>query len=307
MTRTKLNMVLCVVTATVATAVMVGPRASHADDGSRAGTFAHFAGVPPVGLEASTPTTGRLEIALSVSGPVGTTIWNVYADGRIVWQKWTPPGDATVLPQGARRRDTSYVQQRLTFSGVRLLRSKILATGLFEHDRRLAVAKGYAWHQVRRGDRMVSVTGVPSPDPSWPEHFTEATPAQTRALAQIAALVADPARWLPPNVWADRQIRAFVPSHYLIAVDRSYPDTSKLPPPAAKVLSRYKQLRRHACQVVTTGQARALLQAFMEAGISPSDNHAWNIAYDFHGVDLPHPSYLHLHPVPPDNVWNGRC
>ena len=73
-----------------------------------------------------------------------------------------------------------------------------------------------------------------SPDPTWKLHFTKATPAQTRALASIAALVADPARWLPTSVWADRQIRAFVPARYLVAFDRGYPDLSKLPPPAAQ-------------------------------------------------------------------------
>ena len=58
----------------------------------------------------------------------------MYADGRVIWQKWTSSGDATVVPDGARRLDTGYVQQRLTLEGVQLLRSKILATGLFEHD-----------------------------------------------------------------------------------------------------------------------------------------------------------------------------
>ena len=115
---------------------------------------------------------------------------------------------------------------------------------------------------------------MPSPDPSWKQHFTKPTPAQTRALASIEALVADPARWLPTSAWADRQIRAFVPARYLVAFDRGYPDLSKLPPPAAKALAQYKPLKRHACQILTTGQARALLQAFVKAGISPSENMA---------------------------------
>jgi len=103
-------------------------------------------------------------------------------------------------------------------------------------------------------------------------------------------------------------MRAFVPSHYVIAVDRGYPDISKLPPPAGEVLSQYKQLRRHACQILTTGQARALLHAFVDAGISPSDSHAWNIAFDFRGLKFPHPSYLHLSPsLPDDKKGNGRC
>jgi hypothetical protein len=231
---------------------------------------------------------------------------NVYADGRLIWQKWTPSGDARVVPKGAKRLDTGYVQQRLTLRGVQLLQSKILATGLFEHDLRLVVGRHHGWvfHRVRADDRMVTVEGVPSADPSWKEHFTPATPAQMRALAWIAALVANPARWLPRTAWADRQIRAFVPARYLIAFDRWYPDISKLPAPAGKALSRYTLLRRHGCQIVRTGQARALLQALVQARITPSDNHAWNIGFALGRLPgQPHPSYLHLSPALPDD----RC
>ena len=262
----------------------------------------HFAGFPPVGVKASTPTTGRLLIGL---GPTPTTTWNVYADGRIIWQKWTRSGDATVVPKGARRLDTGYVQQRLTLRGVQLLQSKILATGLFEDNLRLDLGGHDTWvsHQVLRGDRMVTVVGDSSPDPSWNEQFTKATPAQTRALAWIAALVAHPARWLAARAWADRQIRPFVPARYLIAVDRSYPDLSKLPFPAREALAQYKDLRSHGCQILTTGQARALLQAFAKAGISPSSNHASSI--EFYLAGLGHrPSDLHLHPALPEDL---RC
>jgi hypothetical protein len=277
--------------------------------GGRGGGGAGTAALAPlVGVKASTPTTGRLVLSLGSSGsyrgPSSSSSTNVYADGRIIWQKWTPAGDATVVPRGARRLDTGYVQQRLTLQGVKLLQSKILATGLFEHNLRLDLGRhGYAGvnHQLRRGDRMVTVDGVASPDPSWKEHFTKATPAQTRALASIAALVADPARWLPTSVWADRQIRAFVPARYMVAFDRGYPDLSKLPPPAGKALAQYKLLRRHGYQIVTTGQARALLQALVKAGITPSDNHAYIINFDLGRLPgQPHPSDLHLSPALPD-------
>jgi len=242
------------------------------------------------------PPTGRLVLALTTA----SAEWDVYADGWVLWQKWTPSGDAAVLPKGARRFETGYVLQRLTLRGVRLLRSKILATGLFEHNLWLEVGKRHSWvfHRVRRGDRMVTVSGVPSADPLWNEPFTKATPAQTRALARIAALVA-PARSLPTSVWADRRIRAFVPARYLVAFDRSYPDVSKLPSPAGEVLSRYKLLRRDACQILRTGQARALLQAFAKAGIAPAENHARYIGFDFRGLGFRRPSELHLFPALP--------
>ena len=291
---TKLTAVACIVAATMLTAVATASptRSKHPT---------HFAGFPPVGVKASTPTTGMFVLGLR---PTATTEWNVYADGRIIWQKWTRAGDATVVPKGARRLDTGYVQQRLTPAGVQLLWSKIVATGLFEHDLLLDLGKGHGWvfHQVRRGDRMVTVNGLPSRDidPSLREQFTKATPTQTRALWWIEKLLADPARMLTARAWANRQIRAFVPARYTVGFDRSLPDISKLPSPAGKVLSRYKPLMRNGCQVMTTAKARALLQAFMEAGLSPSENFAFEIAFG-----LPGPRYLsdfHMVPALPDNT-----
>jgi hypothetical protein len=262
----------------------------------------HVGGFPPKGVAASPFTTGRLLIGLR---PGANTTWNVYSGGWVISQKWTSSGIATVVPDGARRLDTGYVQQRLTPKGVQLLRSKILATGLFQHNLRLDVGRHHAWafHQLRRGDRLVSVSGVPSPDPSWKERFTKPTAAQRRALASIENFVADPARWLPGSAWADRRIRAVVPARYLLVFDRFYPDLSKLPASARRVLVQFKQLKRHACQIVTTDQARTLVQAFVKAGISPSEDSAETIAFDFAGLHLPRPSYLHLHPALPDD----RC
>jgi hypothetical protein len=263
----------------------------------------HFAGFPPEGVKASTPTTGRLLIGLSRwrLKPWASTTWNVYADGRVVWQKWTSAGDATVVPDGARRLDTGYVQQRLTPEGVQLLLSKILATGLFEQDLMLDVGGHLAWvYQVWRGDRMVRVNGQPSPDPSWNLPFTKATTAQIDAAAWIEKLLANPARLLPTGAWANRQIRAFVPARYVVAFDRSSPVISKLPAPAGRVLVRYKPLLRHGCQVMTTWNARVLLQAFVEAGLSPSDNHALTIAFGLPG--LHGPSDFHMSPALPDNA-----
>ena len=292
------------VTTTVVAALVVGLAVAAA--GSASTKQVHFAGFPPEGVKASTPTTGTLLIGLyragrARPGPVpglrlsANTTWNVYADGRIIWQKWSSSGDATVVPDGARRLDTGYVQQRLTPHGVQLLLSKILATGLFERDLLLDVGSDHAsTYQVRRGDRMVTVNA------SSGEQFAKATPAEMRALAWMGKLVADPARLLPTSAWANRQIRAFVPARYAVGFDRSYPDTSKLPSPAGEVLSRYKPLKRHGCQVMTTGKARALLDAFVEAGLSPSENFAFEIAFRLPGPRGP--SDFHLGPALPDNV-----
>jgi len=285
----------CIVAAVALTAVAA---ASPATDPT------HFAGVPADGVKASTPTTGRLLVGLSLTelSTRKAITWRVYTDGRIIGQKWTSSGDATVVPDGARTPDTGYVLQRLTHQGVQRLRSKVLSTGLFEQNLRLEVG-GHSWfdYQVRRGGRLVTVQGVPSADPSWNQHFTNATPSQMVALASVAKLLADPGKGLPTRAWADRQIRAFVPARYMLAVDRDYPDISKLPAPAGKVLAQYKKLRRNGCQILTTEQARALLHAFVEAGISPSENHALTIAFALAG--LRHPSDLHLTPALPET----RC
>ena len=87
----------------------------------------HFAGLPPKGAPASTPVTGKVVLSLGYS-------WHMYADGRIIWQKWNHAGQALVVPHGAKTADTGFVQRRLTLQGVKLLRSRILSTGLFEHN-----------------------------------------------------------------------------------------------------------------------------------------------------------------------------
>jgi hypothetical protein len=125
-----------------------------------------------------------------------------------------------------------------------------------------------------------------------------ATPAQARGLAQIQALLADTAGWsLPDTAWAHREIRAFVPSHYFLAFDRSAPDLTKLPAP----LLPYKKLFSHGvntCQIVTTGELRAILRAVREAGITPVTNHASWVAFGLKGFRGT-PSAPHFGPVLP--------
>jgi hypothetical protein len=265
---------------------------------------AQFAGQPPEGTHWSTHTSDRLVLSIRLLGASPKSsgdawnVRNVYADGRMVWQRWTHSGDPIAIPQGARMVDTGYVQQRLTPGGVHLLRSMILSTGLFAHTLRLTVGKHRVSFlgRVRRGDRMVTVAGYT--EASWNAHLTKATPAQARRLARIEALFADPAASLPSAAWADRQVRAFLPSHSMVAFDRSAPDMSKLPPPLREVLGVHKRLLRHGCQVMTTGEARALLQGLVDAGIPARENRASII--DFGLAGFRHiPSDLHFSPALP--------
>jgi hypothetical protein len=274
------------------------PQTESASPASRSTERVHFAGLPAEGAHASTPAIGKLVLSLREYGTNSflEADWNVYADGRMIWQKWDHSAYAGVVPDGANRVDTGYVERRLTRQGVQLLRSRILSTGLFEHSLRLDAGRhrGQVLVRVRKGDRLVSVEAVSVPYQSWGKHFTKETPAQGRALARLVeALLAHPAEWLPTTAWAEREIQAFVPSRYWFAYERNVPDTSRLPSPARELL---QEAFLHTCGVVTTGEARAIFQALVEAGISPADNQAYGIGFSFSGPA----SYLHFSPALPD-------
>ena len=241
-----------------------------------------FVGLPPKGARPNSGRSGTLVMRIRLD-PGGSASWNVYADGRIIWQTWNHSGEPLVIPTGASPVHTGYVQQRLTRQGVRLLHSKILATGLFQRDHSLAdafyeryithsngvgVVHGDDYQVVNRG-RLIDVQVMP---PSWYQAPRSETPSQARALARIVALLRDSTTRLPATAWADAAIRPYVPSHCLVTFDRHAPDPSKLPSPAGDALRRHQYLLRHACQIMTTDQARALLLAYRAAGIVPAEN-----------------------------------
>src|SRR5262249_41920126 len=146
------------------TAALVGPVSGHAGVPARAETIVQFAGLPVDGVQASTPTTRRLVLRLrTIPTTDPDTAPGRYADPRLLPHQRTPSYDATVAPDGARELDTGYVQQRLTPRGVRLLRSKILATGLFAHNLTVEVGGHRPWaiDQVRVGNHFVTVRGMP--------------------------------------------------------------------------------------------------------------------------------------------------
>ena len=98
-----------------------------------------------------------------------------------------------------------------------------------------------------------------------------------RDLAWIEKLVAHPDRRLPANVWADRQIRAFVPARYVLAVDRAYSDLSKLPAPARRVLVQLQEAQAPRVSDPDDGASTGApsdLRAFGLGGLrNPSDLH----------------------------------
>src|SRR4029079_15252448 len=103
------------------------------------------------------------------------------------------------VPEGANEYITGFLEQRLTPSGVEILRSRITATGLFEHNMHLSSGNSFAIG-VRRADRVVFVSAA-----DYPTH--DFNPEMERVLIDLETALARPATWLPTTAWADREIR----------------------------------------------------------------------------------------------------
>ena len=133
----------------------------------------------------------------------------VYADGRMIWER---EGARTPVPEGANQFTSGLLEQRLTPEGLELLRSEVLATGLFERDLVLDVPQfgdlSHGAAEIRRDGRLVSG--------EWNCPFaarcdsTTATPEQVSALRRLDMLLSNPALVLPPSAWAVRKVRAYV-------------------------------------------------------------------------------------------------
>jgi hypothetical protein len=179
-----------------------------------------FIGLPPVGATASAPPSGELVLAAyGVTGHSRNKVW-VYRDGRVIFVRAYPPGrrpdirDANALSSG-------FLERRLTAKGVELLRSHIVATGLFGHDRELAMTRPvpfFNYIHVRNGGRLVRLT--------WHQHadymtraespYPLATREQATTLQRLIARITEPEAWLPASEWVDAEPHAYVPSRFAI-------------------------------------------------------------------------------------------
>ena len=243
-----------------------------------------FVSLPPVGAPPSAPASGELVISyrLDTHGPPDGAWGWVYADGRLISADARPITlrSHSNLPAAAIRWSSGLIEQRLTPEGVELLRSEIVSTGLFEHNQTACsrCSPHYSIHneiQVRIGDRLIRVQGKLTADANeFPKRLRER--------------LADPASWLPASAWADRRIRAYVPSRYEIWYG-AQPQTLErsrilaLLPAEAEDLLRSKDAvpqqgeighpgspphpvtRYHS--VLTTEEARAVTQALDDAGL----------------------------------------
>ena len=128
----------------------------------------------------------------------------VLADGRLIWQKFED------LPEGANSLSTGLLEQRLTPEGVELMRAEAYA----------AFRSG----DVRRcGPGAYTLFYVPAGGGGFEGNTIS---ADNEHLARVM----DPWSWLPATAWEDRQIRAYVPTRYLVTFTAAEgPDSLGIP------------------------------------------------------------------------------
>jgi len=171
--------------------------------------------LPPEGAPPSSPEHGELVLYVDgrgIAADRALTRMYLYADGRLIWWR---EGD---LPAGATGHDI--LEQRLTPEGVELMRSEVIASGLF--DRGIGVLIGgeadpdpmsfWGMMGVRHGFRFIER------QLGWVyvEGDTIMTVEQEHALELLDARLADPASWLPASAWADQGIKIYVPTTYRV-------------------------------------------------------------------------------------------
>lgn len=185
-----------------------------------------FVGLPSVGATPSRPRKG--ELVLEYRGRRFATwyqVW-VYADGRMIWQR---EGN---LREGANEASTGFLEQRLTRTGVRMLRSRGSAeTALF----------GFPWRPPYPASWL--------PPRAWQHRTIRAyVPSRYAVCYQALWRPVEPSRvvaWLPEP--AEGPLRAGV-------VD---------------VRSAEGWLRgfRGACSVLSTAEARTVAETLEHAGL----------------------------------------
>ena len=246
-------------------------------------------GLPPQDAPPSLPARGELVLSFMfghTGGDPGRFGLHVYEDGRAIWQRLTAS-------------EGGLVEQRLTPEGVELIRSEVLATGLFDQDAvRLVNAYGlfYGQIEVRDGDRLLSVAwgdGGPNDVPEEP-----ATAAQVSAIERLDTRLEDLASWLPASAWVDPEPRPFVASRYAICYEAEGPvdrDTvlASLPQPAEDLLRTWERTHDEVaslplgtpleswCSFATTQEARDLSRILDGAGAGGVARDVYGLRYRF--------------------------
>jgi hypothetical protein len=250
-------------------------------------------GLAPEGAKPSLPTKADLVLGFTfghTSGDAGRYRFFVYADGRLIWQRF---GDTTGADAYSKDYSTGLLEQRLTPEGVELVRAEAISTGLFDRDLHMTSGQGltYGGVDVRNGDRLVHV--------DWGDNANQdvtramPTPEQANALRRLDARLSDLASWLPASAWKDPQIKAFVPSGYSVCYGRGQKQElsqvlAVLPPAAADLLGSQDSTRGQApafvywCSDLTNEEARALARTLDDAGLE-GDKDEFGLRYEHTG------------------------
>lgn len=278
-------------------------------------------GLPPVGATPSAPESGVLEMYYWLHPLVLNPLvvgqipdrpsreWSrldaevrprgqswVYADGRLIRLLY---GGGN-LPEAANRWTSGFLEQRLTPKGVELLRSEIVSTGLFGHERPCM-----NFIQVLHGEQRVAPINHKGKFCSKDGTPIAATPHQRHALERLASRLAKPESWLPASAWEQRKIRAYVPSTYAVCASlfvSNNPDPGwrvqqmrpagivALLPDSAQEVLRGRDWNatgtEAGCFAVTTKGARSLAKVLDGAGPARKGG-AFHLNYTF---DAPEPS-----------------
>jgi hypothetical protein len=242
-------------------------------------------GLAPEGAKPSLPERGELVLGFTfghTSGDQGRFRVFVYADGRLIWQRF---GDPTGADEYSKGYTTGLLEQRLTPEGVELVRAEAISTGLFDRDLHMTSGQGltYGAVDVRKGDLLVHVAWGDVGDPGVTREMP--TPEQASALRRLDARLADPASWLPASAWEDPKIKAYVPSGYSVCYHGAQSQglsqeqelslaLAPLPPAAADLLRTQDRTRGQAptfvywCSNLTNEEARALARILDDAGLA---------------------------------------
>jgi hypothetical protein len=153
-------------------------------------------GLPPDGATPSTPETGQLLANLAVP------IW-VYEDGRVISARWTTGFDWT-----------GFLEQRLSPSGVELVRAEILANGPVGE-----CGGTMGWYAYGDGERVVCERPGESTYVLNPGGDTHVSPAPDGSgYFRLWELPYGAPSWLPASAWLDPEPKPFVPSEYQLQI-----------------------------------------------------------------------------------------
>jgi hypothetical protein len=240
--------------------------------------------IPPPGAEPSSPETGELVMQFIAQNiePCSWCEWYLYADGRLVTfldEPWERFAGGFIV---------AWVEQRLTPQGVELMRDELRSSSRLQPGRG---SDAYNYFSVRLSD------GGPIRSVGWSSQ--DRGPDRCSGAIcygfddAVFARMRDPASWLPASAWADARIRPYVPSRYVVYGDPIV-HPAALPPPADTILDAVE------CQVISTNEARELLDRFHAAGLlsteEPLSPSGIDVRYERNrGV-----GYVHFGPALPD-------